>query len=201
MTLPPFAATTHRIQPTEESWLEHTPGWLADASAHFDALTTELVWAQECLPHFRSWQPRLTAVCGRSMDPATNYRAARPDEPWTPSAERIRNLVAEAVPGWQPNGLIANLYRDGRDGVDWHADDEAALGFEPVVVSVSLGATRLFKLRRGKKGRSLAKVKLAHGDLLVMGGACQVQLQHSIAKVVPVTGPRISLTFRQYLQV
>ena len=36
---------------------------------------------------------------------------------------------------------------------------------------------------------------VGHGDLLVMGGACQHQWQHCVPKVRHA-GPRISITFR-----
>lgn len=35
--------------------------------------------------------------------------------------------------------MLANLYRDGKDSVDWHADDEAVLGPYPVIASLSFG--------------------------------------------------------------
>ncbi len=38
-------------------------------------------------------------------------------------------------------------YRTGLDGVAWHSDDEAEFGDDPVIASVSFGATRRFQLR------------------------------------------------------
>lgn len=46
------------------------------------------------------------------------------------------------------NSMLANLYRDGKDSVDWHSDNESALGRNPVIASVSLGETRSFELRK-----------------------------------------------------
>ena len=59
---------------------------------------------------------------------------------------RIRDRAAELC-GARFNAVLLNLYRDGRDGMGWHADDEAELGRDPVIASVSLGATRRFCLR------------------------------------------------------
>ena len=62
----------------------------------------------------RLLQPRLTAVCGRSMDPSSRYRRPRADAPWTPMAAAIRRQVADQLSGYDPNGLIANRYRTGQ---------------------------------------------------------------------------------------
>lgn len=198
MTLSFAYGNRRLVQLTARSWIEHTPGWLADAGAHFDALIDELEWSQEYLPHLRRMQPRLTAVCGRSMDPASRYLRARADRPWTPAAESIRDRVAQVVPGWEPTGLIANWYRTGSDSISWHADNEPALGHDPLVVSVSLGATRRLSFRPAQGGPALQHVDLGDGDLLVMGGSCQSELHHAIVKTVRPVGARIALTFRHY---
>ena len=69
------------------------------------------------------------------------------------------------------NSVLLNLYRDGRDGMGWHADDEPELGREPVIASVSFGATRRFKLRHRRSRIAASTLELAHGDLLLMAGA------------------------------
>jgi alkylated DNA repair dioxygenase AlkB len=69
-----------------------------------------------------------------------------------------------------------------------------------MVVSVSLGATRNFDLHPVSGGARAARFQLGHGDLLVMGPHVQAEFVHSIAKTRAVTGPRISLTFRHYLE-
>jgi alkylated DNA repair dioxygenase AlkB len=43
--------------------------------------------------------------------------------------------------------VLLNLYRNGVDSMGWHSDDERELGERPVIASVSLGATRRFRLR------------------------------------------------------
>jgi alkylated DNA repair dioxygenase AlkB len=139
----------------------------------------------------------LTAVCGLSMDPASRYLRPAPERPWTPAAAAVRDLVAAELPGWGPTGLIGNGYRTGDDSISWHGDDEPALGTDPVVVSVSLGAPRAFRLRPRGGGPSTV-VELGHGDLLVMGGRTQTEFVHAITKTERVVGPRVSLTFRRY---
>lgn len=45
------------------------------------------------------------------------------------------------------NSVLINLYRDGKDSVSWHSDDEIMLGICPTIASVSLGETRKFEMR------------------------------------------------------
>ena len=198
MTVPSPPVTTH-LSPT--SWVTHHRRWLPDPDRALAELPRELAWRQEQLTMFgRSVdQPRLTAVCGKSMVPSTGYRRANPEAPWTPTTGHIRDLLATELPTWHPNGLIANWYRDGADSIGFHADDEDALGREPLVVSVSLGATRNLDLRPPGGGRRVARFALGHGDLFVMGPGVQREFVHGITKVAGVTDPRISLTFRHYL--
>ena len=81
--------------------------------------------------------------------------------------------------------MLLNLYRDERDGVSWHSDDEPELGSEPVIGSLSLGATRTFQLRRKDYRRSgvpWEELSLTGGSLLVMRGSTQRLWQHRLAE-------------------
>ena len=190
----------HRLQLSDNSWVEHHRAWVPSPDQALRRVTGELAWEQVRLNMYGKVvaQPRLTAVCGKSMSPASRYRRPNPDTPWTATTERIRQLVASALPDWEPNGLLANWYRDGSDSISWHADDEPALGHRPTVVSISLGATRTFVLRPRATGPR-TPIELGHGDLLIMGGHTQREYLHSIAKVGRPTDSRVSLTFRHYL--
>ena len=87
-----------------------------------------------------------------------------------------------------------NFYRGGGDSVAWHSD---RIGIDPagsMVAIVSLGGPRRFLLRPAGGGRSRS-FTLASGDLLVMGGACQQNWEHSVPKVAAAP-PRMSVTFR-----
>ncbi|CAE7213955.1 ALKBH2 [Symbiodinium sp. CCMP2592] len=51
----------------------------------------------------------------------------------------------------QPNCCNINLYRDGRDSVGWHTDDEELFegGYKDItILSLSLGATRTFEVKK-----------------------------------------------------
>lgn len=174
--------------------------WVAERDDLLDNLLARTAWEQETITMFGQpvVQPRLTAWFGVAMDAATRYRTTRPSVRWPPLLAAVRDRVA-AHAGVEFNSALANLYRDGRDSVAWHADDEPALGAAPVIASVSLGATRRFAMRRRDKTNNFA-VDLDHGDLLVMSGEIQHQWLHAIPKTRRPIGPRVNLTFRSYLE-
>ncbi|MCH8245369.1 MAG: alpha-ketoglutarate-dependent dioxygenase AlkB [Bacteroidetes bacterium] len=47
-----------------------------------------------------------------------------------------------------------NLCFGGQDSIGRHADDESELGVEPIVASVSLGETRVFRLKKKRRYES-----------------------------------------------
>lgn len=92
------------------------------------------------------------------------------------------------------NSALLNYYRDGRDSVSWHADDEPELGQEPTIASLSIGAPRTFAIR-ALPTRAMWRTALGDGDLLIMRGESQSIYQHSVPKAA-AAGPRINITFR-----
>ena len=52
------------------------------------------------------------------------------------------------VTGLHFNSMLANLYRDNHDRMDWHSDDEPSLQKNPTIASLSLGDSRNFELRK-----------------------------------------------------
>lgn len=115
--------------------------------------------------------------------------------PWTPVLLEIKAVI-EAMAGAVFNSVLVNLYRDGNDSVGWHSDDESELGVEPVIASLSLGASRDFSLRQKKPGSEKLKLQLDAGDLLLMSGALQHNWQHQLPKTRVLVAERINLTFR-----
>jgi alkylated DNA repair dioxygenase AlkB len=88
-----------------------------------------------------------------------------------------------------------NYYRDGSDSVAFHSDQELRLLDNTLVAILTLGAERPFLLRRVGGGKSV-DISPASGDLLVMGGACQMHWEHSVPKVSKGSGPRVSASIR-----
>ena len=107
--------------------------------------------------------------------------------------------VAEALARTSFNSVLLNFYRDGKDSMGWHSDDETELGNEPVIASISLGAARRFQMRH-KHDKSLrVTIELTHGSCLVMTGAMQTHWQHQVPKTARQVGGRINLTFRRII--
>lgn len=93
--------------------------------------------------------------------------------------------------------MLLNLYRDGKDGMGWHSDNEKELGKQPIIASVSFGGERRFLLKpRDKKDATREEIILTHGSLLIMAGETQEYWLHQIPKTSKSVAPRINLTFR-----
>jgi alkylated DNA repair dioxygenase AlkB len=136
--------------------------------------------------------PRLTAWYG---DAGYRYSGIdNPPQPWLPVLLELR-ATAERLAGSPFNSVLANLYRDGRDSMGWHSDDERALGRNPVIASLSFGAVRRFRLKHKRRPESIA-LDLLPGCCLVMAGALQHHWRHALPKTKKPTGPRVNLTFR-----
>ena len=113
---------------------------------------------------------------------------------WTPPLRALRDRVDTLV-GVHFNSCLLNRYEDGNQGMAWHSDDEAELGPETVIASVSFGATRKFAFRH-RRTRRKVEMLLHHGQLIVMRGQTQAHWQHALMKSTRVTQPRVNLTFR-----
>jgi alkylated DNA repair dioxygenase AlkB len=98
------------------------------------------------------------------------------------------------------NSVLANCYRDGRDSMGWHSDDEPELGFQPVIASISLGATRRFSFKAKTEHAKAIHLELPHGSLLLMRGDTQKNYRHALAKTAKPVGERINLTYRNILK-
>jgi alkylated DNA repair dioxygenase AlkB len=167
----------------------------------FERLQAELDWRQEDIRLFGKTyrQPRLLAWYG---DPAAVYRYSgrRHDPlPWHPLlADLCRRLSTLCDTPF--NSVLANLYRNERDSMGLHADDERELGPRPVIASLSLGATRVFRLRhRHRRDLPSLRLPLESGSLLVMAGDTQDNWKHEVPRERQPCGPRINLTFRRVL--
>lgn len=162
------------------------------------ALLREIAWRQETI---RLWdkeylQPRLSAWYGDAGARYTYSGSTFEPHAWTETLMRIKEDI-EALSGHRFNSVLCNLYRNERDSVSWHSDNEAEFGEQPVIASLSLGETRVFKLRhKRRKDQKRIALELTDGSLLIMAGATQQHWQHAVEKERGPCGPRINLTFR-----
>jgi alkylated DNA repair dioxygenase AlkB len=140
--------------------------------------------------------PRLSRWIG---DPGASYRysGVRFEPASWPRALTVIRKAVNAAAGEQFNSVLANLYRDGNDTMGWHSDDEPELGAQPIIASLSLGATRKFVLKSRAPGGERLELQLPHGSLLVMRGDTQKNYRHALPRTKRPTGERLNLTFRR----
>lgn len=177
----------------------YAAGWLPAAAADslFARLRTEIPWEVHRIRLFGKEvaSPRLSCWIG---DPGATYRysgAIFEPRPWPEALRPFRIRLADEL-GTDFNSVLANLYRDGNDGMGWHRDDEPELGPAPVIASLSLGAGRRFLLKSLRTPGERVAVELTHGSLLVMRAGTQQHYRHALPKTKRAVGERINLTFR-----
>jgi alkylated DNA repair dioxygenase AlkB len=170
----------------------------AETSRLFAGLRRKVAWQHEQVLIFGRWRqvPRLVAWYGDAGASYTYSGTSHEPLPWTEEVAMLRKRV-EALTGHAFNGALLNLYRDGRDGMGWHADNEPELGYEPVVASISFGAPRRFTLKHKRRKAERAELLLEDGSVLLMSGATQANWLHSVPKTSKQVGERINLSFRQ----
>ncbi len=114
--------------------------------------------------------------------------------PWTPEILELKKLV-ELRTGKKFNSCLLNLYHNWAEGMAWHSDNEKELGVNPIIASLSLGATRKFSLKH-KVTKQKIDLLLPAGNLIVMEGETQHKWLHSLPKTKKIHTSRINLTFR-----
>jgi alkylated DNA repair dioxygenase AlkB len=173
------------IAPAEQSRL------FAEVAAAVPWQTSSIRIAGRVIP-----EPRRTAWIG---DPGASYTYSgrmNVPTPWPPVLGALRQrLCAELGAGF--NSVLCNLYEDGRHSMGLHADAEPELGPNPIIASVSLGATRRFQLRHRKLRDEKLDLDLDSGSLLIMRGTLQTHYRHGVPKQLRCAEPRINLTFRR----
>ncbi|MBA2056443.1 alpha-ketoglutarate-dependent dioxygenase AlkB [Psychrobacter cryohalolentis] len=168
----------------------------------FYNLVTELPWQEDIVTLFGK-----THVTTRQIvwmgDSDIDYQYSghtRQTIPWTDTVFHVKQHVEQQllILGIDVNfnSCLLNYYPSGEDGMGYHADDERELGEQPVIASLSLGATRKFVFKH-KKTQDKVELYLESGQLIVMHGDTQSFWKHSITKTKKVTTGRISLTFRK----
>lgn len=164
------------------AWLDHLPDWLEGHGAVLETLWSTTRWRSQ-----RRWMYERVVHVPRLV-------ATLPDDgPGHPilykMAEALSNRYGRPLPD-----ISLAAYRDGRDSVAFHGDRLGIRRADAIVAIVSLGSSRRFLLRRAGGGSSRA-FNLSGGDLLVMGGTCQLTWEHSVPKIAHA-GLRISVQFR-----
>ncbi|MEG3839704.1 alpha-ketoglutarate-dependent dioxygenase AlkB [Microcoleus sp. herbarium14] len=168
-----------------------------ESDRFFSDLYSSVNWRQDTI-HFYGKKiplPRLTGWYGDEGKSYTYSGIEQHPEPWTPTLKIIKSK-AEEISEVTFNSVLLNLYRHGKDSVSWHSDDEPELGENPIIASISFGASRRFSLKHKISKYHKIYIDLLNGSLLLMKGETQHCWQHQLAKTLKSVEPRINLTFR-----
>ena len=171
-------------------------------SALYYALLTTLPWQSDIVTLFgKTHVTTRQIVWMGDSDASYQYSGhTRQAIAWTDSVFHVKHHVEQQLLkiGIHANfnSCLLNYYPSGDEGMGYHADDEKELGDQPIIASLSLGATRKFVFKH-KKTQDKVELYLESGQLIVMHGDTQKYWKHSITKTKTVDEGRISLTFRQ----
>lgn len=182
------------VDSEQANQLQFYPNFVSQPITLTDWLTTEVVWQNEAIYMFgkRLNVPRQVAWFG---DAGLNYRYsghAHLAEGWPQALLGLRQEIRRRL-GFSVNFVLLNRYRNGADYMGWHKDDEPSL-LGPVV-SVSIGATRRFRLEEPSANQHKVKhtYELGDGSLLVHPR----HWRHTLPKTAKPIGERFNLSFRQ----
>lgn len=158
-------------------------------------------WRQEAVTIYgkKHMQPRLIAWYGDAGQRYSYSGIVLEPLPWTERLSKLRDMVQDLAHE-RFNSVLLNYYRDHRDSMGFHSDDERELGPTPIIASVSLGAARTFVLKHKTRPElKPVRLELPSGSLLLMKGLTQKNWKHGIDKQSKPCGPRVNLTFRRIL--
>ena len=170
--------------------------FLPDYDVILETLLEEIKWEEREIKIFGKTynQPRLIAWQGEL--PYKYSGGTWSAKSFSKTVRLLKNVV-ELETETTYNGVLLNLYRNGKDSMGWHSDNEKELGENPKVASLSLGAERSFRIRpKSGKGDSFS-IALPNNSLLIMNPGFQKLYEHSLPKTTKSKGIRINLTFRK----
>lgn len=108
------------------------------------------------------------------------------------------------------NSCLINKYRDGEDSIRAHRDTYLSFGDFPVIIGISLGESRLMRIRRLHYPELFKSLKvqkdsdehidfmLEDNSIFIMAGYSQKYFSHEIPKMEG-KGCRYSMTFREFI--
>ena len=187
------AVEFERLALDETSWVDVARRWMAGADALFDDLLANVAWQPSRLFRYDHFVEERRLGAG--------WRRGQP-LPHAALAEAQRSLQHRYRAQFDGFSLIQ--YRNGADGQAFHRDTDMRWLDDTVIAILSLGARRPWLLRpRSSRHEHDAGRGATHdlspgaGDLIVMGGRCQADWEHSVPYLVrSAVGVRISLQWR-----
>ena len=170
-----------------------------DSNELLKKLISDLPWESMAIKMFGKdiTIPRLQCWVG---DKGCDYKYSGKKlnrQDWTTDLIMIREKIYKEL-NIDFNSVLVNYYRDGKDSMGWHSDNERELGPSPTIASISLGSERVLVFRN-KINKEVLPIPQTHGCLILIDGKTQKNWQHAIKKTRKVIGPRINLTFRNII--
>src|SRR5688500_12529800 len=169
-------ASVERLELGGGAWVDVARGWMVGAEELYDHLLATVAWQTSQLFRYdHVVEERRLGASWRSGTPL----------PHPALAEATRVLQHRYRAQFDGFGMIQ--YRDGTDGQAFHRDTDMRWLDDTVIAILTLGAQRPWLLRpRTAKfeygpGRGATHdLAPGPGDLIVMGGRCQADWQHSV---------------------
>ena len=96
------------------------------------------------------------------------------------------------------NGLLLNWYdSDLKHYIGRHKDSESSLILNSQILTISLGAKRIFRLRHSAT-KMLKDIEVNNGDVLIIPWNTNKKVTHEVPYLVKYPGKRISITIRAF---
>ena len=175
-----------------------------DTETLYDTLLAELPWQSDIVTLFGQTHVTTRQIVWMGETEADYQYSGhtRQTVPWSHQVFHVKQCIEKALAdigiAAHFNTCLLNYYPSGSEGMGYHADDEKELGHQPIIASLSLGATRKFVFKH-KKTQDKVALYLESGQLIVMHGDTQRFWKHTITKTKTVDTGRVSLTFRRML--
>jgi alkylated DNA repair dioxygenase AlkB len=186
-------AVIERVELDEHSWVDVGRQWLAGADQLFEVLLGNVPWsATKMFRYDHTIDERRLSAGWQRGTPLPH-----------PALASIHRTLQHRYHVEFPSFSLIQ-YRDGGDGQGFHRDTDMKWLDDTVIAILTLGARRPWHLRPYGGRNDQAALKGAthdlapgNGDLIVMGGRCQADWQHSVPYLgrQPV-GIRISIQWR-----
>ena len=164
----------------------------------FTQLQDTIAWKQEGMKMYGKQLdfPRLTAWYGEEGKVYKYAGLVNIPLPFNNLLLEMKQAI-ETQTGFDFNAVLLNLYRNEKDSMGWHSDNERELGINPVIASLSFGGTRSFQFKHKTISKTTQTIQLPNNSLLLMQGGTQHNWLHQIPKSNKPCQPRINVTFRK----
>jgi alkylated DNA repair dioxygenase AlkB len=189
--------TNHkRLMGNSEWWLDYWKMDLVEADKVFEA-SQQLDFQKR--PRIEGTSSRLKRNVVVLSDTAPGYQISKQSnaiiaaKPLTPVFSRLLESINSQFDE-NFNLLLFNEY-DQYDTIGPHADSFYGYGKQQVT-TISLGATRIYRLRSRETGAIAMDYEMKHGDVLIMSNKFQILYEHEIPESEVRCGTRISITTR-----